>query len=90
MFRWFRKVDPDELRDLRKAVVQLREDVDDLEAKHERLRGRFYERVKPGVRSGGPARPESKQELLARYFVPGRPAVHPSTPASAVGESESE
>jgi hypothetical protein len=90
MFRWFRKVDPDALRELRKAVVQLREDVDDLESKHERLRGRFYERTAPRNGSGRPPRPESKQELLARYFIPGRPAVHPSSSASSVGESESE
>ena len=43
MFFWRNKAESnDRIRDLTKLVTQLREDLDDLGARHERLRGRYY------------------------------------------------
>jgi len=96
MFFWRNKqVTVEHIRELTKIVVRLREDIDDLSDKHERLRGKFYAlRPKstapdddPGnsdasassdtaPRRAKPNRAESKSEILARYFTPGRPTVH--------------
>jgi hypothetical protein len=106
MFFWRNKaVTLDHIRELAKVCSQLREDLDDLAAKHERLRGRFYAlngktNAKAGpddetsdpdaegsaepvararAKSRANANPNSgltKSELLAKYWRPGRPAIH--------------
>lgn len=112
MFFWRNKTATlDHIRELSKVCSQLREDLDDLGAKHERLRGRFYAlngniRPKPensieGTETGdsdtersatevsrarakaranaNPNASLSKAELLAKYWRPGRPAIHTGT-----------
>jgi hypothetical protein len=92
---WFRRkkdVSLEQFRELTKAVTMLREDLDDLYDRHERLRGKFYGTRKPENHSdsseannpatGTSSDPTSasarlsKSELLARYWLPGRPALH--------------
>jgi len=89
---WRRKpaLTDDQVRELVKSVRHLREDIDDLAHKHERLRGKFYgnrnavrsedlgtaDNPSGEAGSSGSARRPSKSELLARYFTPGKPTIH--------------
>ena len=64
----------DVVHSLTQQSRQLREDLDDLFDKHERLRGKFYGLGlhKPSEES----RPRTKSEILAQHFTPGRPVRH--------------
>jgi hypothetical protein len=77
----------DLLRAHGKELKQLREDIDDLGDKHERLRGKFYAKngaggtgdpkpsdLLPGPENNG--RPRGLRPLLSDYWTPGTPAKH--------------
>lgn len=75
MWPFKRKAPPDAT--LRREIASLREDLEQLAAAHERLRGRYYATRPQPPASEPPKQPESKAEVLRAFgFVPGRPVPH--------------
>ena len=64
----------DFVRTSERTFAQLKEDLDDLRAKHERLRGRFYATRGPADDEVAPKL--TKAQILARHFRPGMPPQH--------------
>lgn len=68
----------DNTRTHAKQLAELREDMDALAAKYERLRGRVYGAGlhRDGPERGPETREQTKARVLASRFTPGRPAIH--------------
>lgn len=67
--------------ELNRHLAQLREDVDTLASRHERLRGRVYgaglHKPPEAETPAAPSRDELKRRLVSTgRFVPGKPPIH--------------